>query len=358
MKTKDSKITYLKGRGAQINPPNRFDSLIPDSSAPNWDDEESIEKLKSTEYLPTYPKSLINKIDSPDIGMSYSMNPYQGCEHGCIYCYARNTHSYWGYSTGIDFEQKILIKENAAELLRDKLKSSNWKPYPIMLSGNTDCYQPAERKYKITRQILEVLWQYKHPVGIITKNTLIARDIDILGEMAKKNLVHVSISVTTLNESLRMLLEPRTPTGAKRIQLVELLSKEGIPVNIMMAPIIPSINDNEIFSIAKSCSAAGAMAFNYTLVRLNGDVSELFRDWLKRNYPEKYDRVLNQIEDCHGGQLNDSRFGTRMRGEGNYADIIRQQVHKSRQKYFQGKSMPVFNNSLYGQLKDPQLRLF
>lgn len=357
MKT-EKQTPYIKGRGAQINPANPFDTSISTHAEPDWQDEESIEKLKTTQYIQTHPKTMINKVDSPDIGLSYSMNPYQGCEHGCIYCYARNTHTYWGYSSGIDFEQKILVKQNAPALLEEKLQQKNWKPFPIMLSGNTDCYQPAEKQYQITRKILEVLWKYRHPVGIITKSALILRDMDLLTKMAEKDLVHVSISITCLNEKLRQKLEPRTATGARRVQIVRNLSDKGIPVNIMMAPIIPSLNDMEIYNIAESTSAAGALSFNYTIVRLNGDVSQIFKDWLKRNFPDRYDRVLNQIENSHGGQLNDSRFGTRMKGEGNYANIIAQQVAQAKEKYFSGRSLKPYNTKLYEEYKNPQLKLF
>ena len=349
---------YIKGRGAQINTPNPFSHHSSEENGRIWNDEDELLKLKTTQYITNHPKTILNKVTSPDIGMEYSMNPYQGCEHGCIYCYARNTHTYWGYSAGIEFEQKILIKKNAPELLEQKLKSKNWKPIPIMLSGNTDCYQPAEKKYRLTRKILEILWKYRHPVGIITKNQLILRDLDILKKMSENNLVKVSLSITTLDERLRSKLEPRTTTGFKRLKTVKRLSESGIPVNIMMAPIIPSINDKEIFDIAQKTSESGATSFNYTIVRLNGDVADIFSDWLKRNFPDKWDRVMHQIESCHQGKVNDSRYGKRMRGDGNIADVIKQQVNLAKEKYFHNYLKTEYNTELYEHHKNPQLKLF
>lgn len=350
--------SYIKGRGAQINPANPFEETIREHPGQVWNDEDEMSSLRKTQYLETHPKTILNKVDSPDIGMSYSMNPYQGCEHGCIYCYARNTHTFWGYSSGIEFEQKILVKKNAPKILDDKLSSKKWKPLPIMFSGNTDCYQPAEKKFELTRQMLEVLWKWKHPVGIITKSSLILRDIKILSKLAEFNLVQVAVSLTTLNESLRQKLEPRTASGKKRLQVVKKLSEAGIPVKVMLAPIIPSLNDIEIPEMAKEAADAGALSINHIVVRLNGDVGEIFKDWLYKNFPDRYERVLHQIESCHGGKLNDSRFGLRMRGEGNIADIISQQVKLVRDKYFKGKSIPNFNLNLYEQMKNPQIKLF
>ncbi|HLF64968.1 MAG TPA: radical SAM protein, partial [Saprospiraceae bacterium] len=217
---------YLKGRGAQINPSNPFEPHVRDSAL--IIDEDISTKTK---YLETHAKSLLNKVDSPDIGMAWSMNPYQGCEHGCVYCYARNTHTYWGYSAGLEFEQIILVKKDAPKLLREKLQSRSWEPVPIMLSGNTDCYQPIERKLEITRQLLQVLWEFRHPVGMITKNSLILRDTDILEKMAEHDLVKVSLSINGLDETLRQMLEPRTATYQKRLETVKALSERSIPVN-------------------------------------------------------------------------------------------------------------------------------
>ncbi|MCC6282723.1 MAG: radical SAM protein, partial [Saprospiraceae bacterium] len=242
------KSPFLRGRGAQINPASRYEHLQRDDQPVDWalvasDWEE--EDLR-TEYLETHPKTILNKVESTDIPLEWSMNPYQGCEHGCIYCYARNTHPYWGFSAGLDFERKILVKRNAAALLEHELKKKNWRAVPVMFAGNTDVYQPAERKFGITRACLEVFWKYRHPVGIITKNSLVLRDLDLIQQLASENLVHVAISITTLDDDLRQFLEPRTASIAQRLRTVETLSKAGIPVFVMMAPVIPGLNDHEI----------------------------------------------------------------------------------------------------------------
>lgn len=311
-----------------------------------------------TQYLEIFPKTILNKVTSTDIGLAYSMNPYQGCEHGCIYCYARNTHEYWGYSAGLDFERKILYKKNAAELLEHKLKSENWKAENIMLSGNTDCYQPIEKKLELTRAILKVFLKYKHPVSLITKNKLILRDLDILTQLATLNLLHVSISITSLQEKTRRILEPRTASIQKRLKTVEILSKNNIPVNVMMAPIIPAINSHEIFNLVKTVSELGAKSAAYTMVRLNGAIGRIFTDWVKKTLPDRADKILNQIADCHGGQLNDSRFGIRMRGEGKIAEQVNLQFRLAKKKYLSNTSLPPLDYSLYAKNKNPQLKLF
>lgn len=290
--------------------------------------------------------------------MGYSMNVYQGCEHGCVYCYARNSHEYWGYSAGLDFERKILVKKNAPLLLEEKLKSKNWQAHTIVLSGNTDCYQPAERQFEITRRCLEIFYKYRHPVGIITKNALVLRDLDLLADLAKDKLVGVNISITSLNEKTRLLLEPRTATIAKRLQTVRTLSQNGIPVNVMLAPIIPGINSHEILPLAKAAADAGALSIAYTVVRLNGAIGQIFTDWIRKAVPDRADKVLRQIAQCHGGQLNDSRYGDRMRGEGELAQMIRSQVLLARKKFFAGREFPALNHSLYSQYKGGQLNLF
>ncbi len=290
--------------------------------------------------------------------MVYSMNPYQGCEHGCIYCYARNTHEYWGYSAGLDFERKILFKRNAPQLLEEKIKSKTWVAQPIMFSGNTDCYQPIEKKLEITRKMLEVLWKYKHPVGFITKNALILRDLDILTEMARLRLVHVSISITSLQEDTRRILEPRTASIKKRLETVRILSEHGIPVNVMMAPIIPAINSHEIFDLVKKVSELGALSAAYTIVRLNGAIGEIFTNWVQKTFPEKANKILHQIQDCHNGQLNDSRFGKRMIGEGKIAEQVALQFQIAKKKFLSDKSIPPYDFSLFEKNRNPQLNLF
>ena len=345
-----------KGRGAQSNPNNPYDKLQKELNRDIQDLAE--EPAGETEYIPVYPKTILNKVDSPDIGADYSMNPYQGCEHGCVYCYARNTHPYWGYSAGLDFERKILIKKDAPKILEKTIQAPKWKASPIMFSGNTDCYQPAEQKYQLTRQMLQILWKYRHPAGLITKNKLILRDLDILEQMAAHNLVHVSISITTLEEPLRRLLEPRTSSVLGRLDAVQKLSERGIPVNIMAAPIIPGLNEHEIFSIAEETAKRGARSIAYTMVRLNGDIADIFAGWIEQTYPDRKDKILNKIRSCHDGQLNDSRFGKRMTGEGQIAESIRQQMRLAKKKYFEGRSIPQYNLELHEGFKSPQMRLF
>jgi len=356
----DSNST-IKGRGAQLNVPNKFlefhHEMREDFLEFCKTEGENPDKNK-TLYLEVFPKTIVNKVKSPDVGMMYSMNPYQGCEHGCVYCYARNTHEFWGYSAGLDFERWILIKKNAPKLLEELLKSKHWKAYPILMSGNTDCYQPAEKQFKITKQCLEVFLKYRHPVAMITKNTLILRDLHILKELAKYNLIAVNISITSLSEKTRRILEPRTATIKKRLETVKILSENGIPVSAMLAPIIPSINSHEILALANTVSKAGAMSIGHTVVRLNGAIGELFTDWIKKKMPDKAARVLRQIESSHGGQLNDSRFGTRMKGEGKIAQQINDMVKLAKLKYFRDKTIPKLNLELHESYKNGQLKLF
>ncbi|WP_142784401.1 PA0069 family radical SAM protein [Changchengzhania lutea] len=356
----DPKVT-IKGRGAQVNTPNRFFEFSHETRDDflEYCHKEGEESDKNkTQYLEVFPKTIVNKVDSPDVGMMYSMNAYQGCEHGCIYCYARNSHEYWGYSAGLDFERKIMVKKEAPKLLEAVLKKKSWKAHPIVMSGNTDCYQPAERIYQITRKCLEVFLKYKHPVGIITKNALILRDLDLLKALAQDRLLSVTISLTSLSEDTRRILEPRTASIKKRLETIQILSDHGIPVNVMLAPIIPSINSHEILALAETASKHGATSIGHTIVRLNGAIGEIFSDWIRKKLPDRAEKVLHQIEDCHGGRLNDSRYGTRMRGEGNIAKQINDLVRLARQKYFINQSMPKLNLDLHEQYKDGQLKLF
>jgi len=348
---------FIKGRGAQIQTKNQF--LKQEYVTEHTEGlDEMWEINHKTTYLIEHPKKMVNKVDSPDLPMVYSMNPYQGCEHGCIYCYARNTHEYYGYNAGLDFETKIIVKENAAAVLRKQLDSKSWKPDVIMLAGNTDCYQPAEKKHKITRQILEVLLEYRHPVGLITKNALIHRDIDILTELAKLRLVKVAISLTSLKEETRQLLEPRTATLKRRLQTMELLSKNNIPVIVMAAPMIPFINSDELPEILRAASDHGALDAGYTVVRLNGKVGEVFENWIRQALPDKADRVLSQIKNAHGGSLNDSRFGTRMRGEGKFIESLNAMFRIAKKKYFDGKTVPPTDLTLFRRPSTGQLDLF
>jgi len=334
--------SYFKGRGAQFKTSNRFlkNEYVTDHI--EGLDEPLLEN-PITQIFHESPKKIVNRVDSPDLGFGHSMNPYQGCEHGCIYCYARNTHEYYGFSAGLDFESKIIVKKNAASLLEQHLLNKNWNATPIMLSGNTDCYQPQEKKFQITRNMLKVLANYRHPVGLITKNSLVLRDIDLLKDLAKDNLVHVMISITTLNEDLRRIMEPRTASAVKRLKTVEELSKAGIPTGIMNAPIIPGLNHHEIPGILKAAAEHGALTAGMTVVRLNGAIGKLFEDWLRKNFPDRFDKVWNQISSMHGGDVNDTQFGRRMAGDGNIADSIHQLYRAAKKKYFVNKQLPPYD---------------
>jgi len=323
---------YKKGRGAQFNPKNRF--------LKNQRVKEHIEAIDEwvdpnpeTIYLEEHAKGIVNKVDSPDVGMWYSMNPYQGCEHGCTYCYARNVHEYWGYSAGLDFEQKIIVKKNAPELLRKFLMNPKWECLPISLSGNTDCYQPAEKKFGITRQLLEVCNEFNQPVGMITKNAGILRDKDILADMAKRRLVSILVSITSFDEDLRRVMEPRTTTAKQRLRTIRELSEAGVRMGVMLGPMIPGLNEHEMQRIMQAASENGASFSAYTFIRLNGAIKLIFHDWLYKNFPDRADKVWHLIEASHDGKVNDSRWGVRMRGEGNYAQLVAQQYARYTQKY-------------------------
>jgi DNA repair photolyase len=354
--------TFKKGRGAQINTHNRFEQ---NQYKPEDDyleflhkSDEDTTQSKKTQYLKVYPKTIVNKVTSPDIGAQLSMNPYQGCEHGCTYCYARNTHEYWGYSAGTDFEQVILVKPNAPDLLEEAFQKKNWKPVPVMLSGNTDCYQPAEKEFEITRKVLEVFLKYKHPVGIITKNALVSRDLDILTKLAKMNLVTVNLSINSLNEKLKRYMEPRTASVRKRLDTVSLLTQNKIPVHVMVAPIVPGLNSHEIMNVSKAVSKAGALGIGYTVVRLNGQIGTIFMDWIDQTFPNQAQKIKHQIEACHEGQLNDSRYGKRMRGTGEEAEQIAQMIKLAKKKYFKNKVVPPLNTSDFISAPRGQFKLF
>lgn len=347
----------LKGRGAQIQTHNKYLAHKRVTEHIEGLDEESGDNFH-TQFLVETPKNVVNKVTSPDVGMMYSLNPYQGCEHGCVYCYARNTHEYYGYSAGIDFESKIMVKQNAPELLRKFFDNPKWEPAPISLSGNTDCYQPAERKFRITRQLLEVCLEYKNPVSIITKNALVLRDIDILQELARLHLTHVNVSITSLDEDLRLKLEPRTASAKKRLQTVKDLSEAGIPVRVMAAPMIPFINSHELPKIMEASADAGALDVGYIIVRLNGSIGEIFSDWIREFFPDSAERVLNHIKSAHGGKLNDSEFGKRMRGEGEMARMLAMQYKQFRTRLFAGKEIPDYDYALFKRPDKGQLSLF
>ncbi|MDE0470578.1 MAG: PA0069 family radical SAM protein [Ekhidna sp.] len=331
---------YLKGKGAQINVPNKFlTQELSTEDADGFDEDLIAESPKINVFYET-PKKVISTNTSPDLAFGASINPYQGCEHGCVYCYARNSHEYWGFSAGLDFESKIIVKPDAPKILEQEFLKTTYQPKTIMLSGNTDCYQPLERKHKITRGLLTIFHKYQNPVGIITKNTLVTRDLDLLEELAKMNLVSVVFSMTTLNEDLRRILEPRTASALKKLKAIEQLAAKNIPVGIMNAPIIPGLNHHEIPSILKAASDAGAQFAGYTVVRLNGQIAEIFKDWLEKTFPDRAKKVWNLIRELHGGNVNDSRFGRRIKGEGKHAEVIKKLFEVSHRKHFKSGGFP------------------
>jgi len=337
---------YKHGRGAQINTKNRF--LKTETSKTHVEAIDDWEETnKPTQYIEQQSKTIVNKVDSPDVGMGYSMNPYAGCEHGCIYCYARNVHEYWGYSAGLDFEQKILVKKNAPQLLRKFLMHPKWDGTPIMLSGNTDCYQPAEQTYRLTRQLLEVCNEFNQPVGILTKNSWILKDTDVLQEMAKKGIVSAMVSITTFNEDLRRIMEPRTTTARQKLKMIETLSKSGVRMGVMIGPMIPGLNEHEMQRIMKAAADNGATFTAYTFIRLNGAIKLLFHDWLFKNLPGRAEKIWSLVEQSHNGKVNDNRWGLRMRGEGNIADMVAQTYKKYGRLYNMNAEEWSLNTKLF-----------
>jgi DNA repair photolyase len=305
-----------RGRGAPINPPNRFEPLWY-SRDPEWNDLE--DPALETQFFRDTSRSIITYNDSPDVGFDASINPYRGCEHGCIYCYARPTHEYLGFSAGLDFESKILVKEDAPELLRRELSSPRWKPQVLAISGVTDSYQPIERRLQLTRRCLQVLAEFRNPVVIITKNHLVTRDVDVLGELAQYEAVRVFLSITTLDGGLGRVMEPRASHPLRRLAAIEMLSQAGVPTGVLVAPVIPGLTDHELPSIITAAVQAGARAAGYVTLRLPHGVGPLFEQWLTQHFPDRKDKVLHRIRAIRGGQLNDPRFSSRMRGEGIFA---------------------------------------
>ena len=314
-------VERRRGRGSMANPSGRFEPAQRESFDDGWDIEEELPPLP-TEVIIEKPRTVITKNDSPDILFEKSINPYRGCEHGCAYCFARPTHAYQGLSSGLDFETKIFAKPNAAELLEKELRAPNYQPTTIALGANTDPYQPVERKFRITRAILEVLSRANHPVGIVTKSALVTRDIDILGRMADRQLAKVAISITTLDPKLARRMEPRAATPAKRLETVRRLAEAGIPVSVLVAPIIPAINDHEIEEILKASQQAGAQDAGYVLLRLPHDLKDLMRDWLVEHYPDKLKHVFSLLQEARGGKDYDSEWSSRQSGIGPYAWMI------------------------------------
>jgi len=341
----------IKGQGAQRNVINRFDKY---TFEPQDDDFE----LEKTSFIEVFPKTIVNQVKSEDLPMEYSMNPYQGCEHGCTYCFARPTHEYWGYSAGVDFERKIMVKKNAPELLEKFFQKRGYHPAPILLSGNTDCYQPAERKFEITRKLLQVCLDYRHPVNVLTKNAMVLRDLDILKPLAEQNLVSVSLSIPTMNEEVRRTMEPRTSTARNKLKAIEILSENKIPVHVMVAPVIPGLTSDESLNILKAISDAGALGFGYTLVRLNDTVEPVFVNWIEAHFPDRAQKVLNLIRSMRGGKLGEKRYFERYKGEGNIAEMIHTTFKIGRKKFFDGKEFPTLTTANFTGSKDQQLRLF
>lgn len=345
----------MKGRGSQIKVKNRF--LKNEYAIEHIEgiDVEFLENTK-TQYIKEHPKKIVNKVYSPTVPFVYSMNPYQGCEHGCVYCYARESHQYWGYGAGLDFERKIIYKPEAPKLLKQQFNNKNWVVSPIMLSGNTDCYQPIERKLQITRELLKVCLKYKHPVSILTKNALIQRDIDILTELAKLNLVHASLSITSFDNKLRSVLEPRTASVEKKLETLELLIANNIPTGVMVAPIIPGLNSHEIPTIVKKVAELGALSVGYTTVRLNGEIAEIFEDWIRTTFPDRASKVLNQIKEINGGNLY-SKGKNRMKTHGETSVMIKSMFKIARQKYLKDRGFPEYDLTAFCR-PNQQMKLF
>jgi DNA repair photolyase len=352
-----------KGRGAQIEPPNRFEKTHREVDFEQLEyDEEYLESLRNrrTVYLPDRSRTIVTENDSPDVGFRYSMNPYRGCAHGCAYCYARPTHEYLGFNAGLDFESKILVKEDAPALFRAFLERPRWDAQPIAMSGVTDCYQPAERNYRLTVRCLEIAAECRQPMTIITKNALVVRDIDHLKSMAQKHLVHIYISITTLDAELARSMEPRTSTPAAKLRAVRALADAGVPVGVMVAPIIPGLTDSEIPSILTAAKDAGACWAGHTMLRLPLAVAPIFTEWLQRTRPDRADRVLDRVRDARGGKLNVSGFRTRMSGTGVRAEQISALFRLYTRRLGLDAGMPALDSSRFAPPRPTsgQLRLF
>ena len=349
----------IRGRGASWSPANRFEKLhvdLNDGDAVDVDFDAEERPRSETQYFRDGTKSVITRNTSPDVGFETSLNPYRGCEHGCIYCYARPTHEYLGLSAGLDFESKIMVKTNAPELLRAELDSPRWQPQTLVMSGVTDPYQPIEKRLCITRGCLEVLTKFRNPVAIITKNRLVARDIDLLRELAGHDAVGVNISVTSLDSNLQRVLEPRTSSPQARLDAIRQLRSAGIPTGVMVAPIIPGLTDHEVPRILDACAKAGAQFASYTIVRLPWAVAPLFEHWLDEHFPDCKDKVLGRVRDLRGNRLNNSQWHTRMTGEGIFAEQIASMFKVGCHRAGIGKR-PDLSTAAFRRTKE-QLKLF
>jgi len=342
---------HIKGQGAQRNVKNRFEQYSYEPE--DWEIEKT-----NTQIIEVFPKTIVNAVKSPDLPMEYSLNPYQGCEHGCSYCYARPTHEYWGFSAGIDFERKIMVKKNASELLEKFFRKRNYIPKTIMLSGNTDCYQPIERELEITRKILEVCLAYRHPVSILSKNALVLRDLDLFIKMNELNLISVALSIPTMNEDLRRKMEPRTSSAIKKLEALKILKENNIPTGAMIAPIIPGLNSDETLKIIKKISETGADWFGYTIIRLNDTVEPVFVKWLETSFPDRKDKVISLIKQMRGGKLGEKRYFERYKGEGSIAEMIHKTIEIGRNKYFKDRKMVELSAAHFSGSKTQQLKLF
>jgi DNA repair photolyase len=344
----------LPTRGAAHNPANRFDKIELERDI-DWNPAEDV--APGTIFLRDHTASIITYNDSPDVGFEASVNPYRGCEHGCIYCYARPTHEFLGFSAGLDFETRIMVKERAAELLRKELLAPKWKPQVIAMSGVTDCYQPVERRLKLTRACLEVLAEFRNPVGIVTKNHLVTRDIDLLGELARHKAAKVFVSVTTLDTELRKIMEPRTSPPASRLAAIEALSSAGIPTGVLVAPVIPGLTDHEMPRILAAGAKAGARFAGYVTLRLPYAVAPLFEDWLGRHFPDRKEKVLNHVRSIREGKLNDPNFGSRFRGKGVYAEQIARMFEVARRRSGLDEHGPELSSAGFRRPEGAQLAL-
>lgn len=341
----ESQLPMAKGRGSQINPPNRFTRIEFEEDLEYLENDEEAQEARlsvRTEYFVDHAKSIISENDSPDIPFRYSLNAYRGCSNGCAYCFARPTHEYLDLSAGLDFETKIFVKEKAPELLRDWLARDRYEPEPIMMSGVTDCYQPIEKKLGLTRRCLEVALEARQPVALVTKNALVTRDIDILKEMAALRVVSVSLSVTTLDQSLVKVMEPRTSSPQAKLRAIEQLASAGVPTHVLVAPVIPGLTDHEIPAILQAVREAGAQTAACILLRLPGAVQPVFLEWLDRTHPEKRSKVESRIRSTRGGKLYEAKFGSRMKGQGEIAEQIRGVFKLFARKYgLDGKAEPL-----------------
>jgi DNA repair photolyase len=318
----------IKGRGATINPAGRFASSTTEDFDDGWQRDELPDSV-ATEVRAELARSVIARNDSPDIPFEQSINPYRGCEHGCIYCYARPSHAYVDLSPGLDFETRIFYKQDAARLLREEISRPGYRCRTIMLGANTDPYQPVEKRLRVTRGILEVLLEARHPVAVITKGALVLRDLDLLGELAAHNLAQVTVSLTTLDPELKRTLEPRTASPQARLRVVGELARAGVPVSVLAAPMIPAVNDAELESILEAAAAAGAKRAGYVLLRLPHEVKDLFRAWLDQHLPLRAAHVMSLVQQARGGRDNDPAFGTRMRGTGPWAAMLRARFQRA-----------------------------